>query len=254
MAINTSDSPPLHNDYSYSYLGATKLSDCSHCTSSKATKVLTAVAKMQPQSESPLFRLPPELRRMIYGYVFAAKEPASHDQGMTISEAQSAKPATDLLLTCQMIFQDAHDTFEVARTHFWTNTVFSIHLESSQALFFSRIFWDNVIDFESSPVIDSVNKLQVRELQRMQKVVIAVSVVVSVGQSMETLTPEWRLSSCCRQVHGVHKLDWILSHSALFTPQAYLSRYTMARMGKQGAKSESLVNLLEYLGSAYGAR
>jgi hypothetical protein len=252
MATSTSNSQPLHNNDAYTTLRATKLSDCSHCTSSKTTKIVTAVAKMQPQSESPLFLLPFELREMIYSYVFAAKEPTSQDRGMTIQEAQSAKPATDLLLTCQMIFQDAHDTFEVARTHFWTNTVFHVYLEPPRALDLSGVFQSRFVDGRS-PAEDSVNKLHDRELQRMQKVIITVPLTSMVGQARHHFSPDWRLNSCCRQVHGVHKLDWILSHSrdAQRTPQTYLSLYMRCRVSKRGDKSETLVSLLGYLGFVY---
>jgi hypothetical protein len=93
--LSTSDHPLLQNDHDYAFLHATKLSDCNRCASSKPAKVVTAVAKIQPQSRSRVFLLPPEIQETVYGYVFVAKEPASHDQGMTIAEAQSAKPASD---------------------------------------------------------------------------------------------------------------------------------------------------------------
>jgi hypothetical protein len=252
MATRTSNSPPLHDDDAYTALRATKLADCSHCTSSKATKIVTAVAKMQPQSESPLFLLPLELREMIYSYVLAAKEPTSQEQGMTIEEAQSAKPATDLLRTCQMVFQDAHNIFEVARTDFWTNTVFHIYLEPSRALKSSGMVRNRYIHCKS-PARDSVNELHARELQRMQKIVITAPLPRMVGQLMQDFSLEWRLSSCCRQVHGVHKLDWIFSQNHNTQRITYLSRYTTSRVGRRGDISETLVDLLGYLGIVYSA-
>jgi hypothetical protein len=113
MVTSTPDYPPLHHDRDWRRLRATKPSGCSRCASSKSPKIVRAVAKMQPQSKCGLFLLPLEIREMIYDYVFVAKEATSQYYGMTILEAQSAKPASDLLRTCQVIFQEAHETFEV---------------------------------------------------------------------------------------------------------------------------------------------
>lgn len=243
MATGTSDRPPLHNDRQYRNLGATKLSNCSLCASSKATKTVTAVGSRQPQSSCRLFLLPPELRDMIYSYVFIAQEPTSRADGMTLLEAQRAKPAIDLLRTCQVIFQEAHETFEIARTNFWSRTLFYIHMKPSPSSRISRSSRPRCITWKS-PAKDSVNELHDRELQRIQEVVVTVT---TSPERNEGYDYEWRLSSCCHQVHGVHRLDWLMSYGATSNPPGYLSMYTITTPGTRD-KLESLANLLEYLG------
>jgi hypothetical protein len=237
---STLDYPPLHHDLDYRRLRATKTLDCSRCASSKPPKIVTAIAKMQLQSECGLFLLPLEIREMIYGYVFVAKEPASQYYGMTISEAQSAEPASDLLRTCQVIFQEAHDTFEVERTAFWTKNIFYIYLRPSPVL--SRLSRPSLDELAKtrSPARDSVNQLHDRELQRIQKVIIKWR--TSYG-AIYTL----RLSSCCRSDDGVHKEDWI---SCYGSGPIHLAGYTTVRPGRW-EKPERLVSMLRFLSATF---
>ena len=250
MATSTSEHPPIHSDDDFEHLHATRLSDCSRCASSKPTKIVTAVAKMQPQNESPLLRLPAELRETVYSYVFVAKESTSHDQKMTISEARSAKPASDLLRTCQIIFQEAHCAFEVARTKYWSKTVNIIYIHLKNPPVSEKDRKQDPVRFSfrdyKSLARDSINELHDRELQHVQGVVITVTLnePTRLGVSLE-----WRLSSCCRQAHNVHKYDWVLSGTAHSVPM-YLSTHTFTRPGKSW-KPESLINMVGHLGAYY---
>lgn len=244
MTTATSDHPPFHSDQDYRRLRATRPSECSCLASSKPPKTITAAARMQPQSKCRLFLLPPELREMIYGYVFFAKESTLRNHGMTVSEAQSAKPASDLLCTCQIIFKEARDIFEVARTEFWTNTLFYIHLKPSQALRrLPQSAFRGLTNYRS-PASDSVNRLHDRELQRIQKVIITATTERSRGGW--DVTTLW-LSSCCRYVNCVHKDDWIFSYGTARDRPQYLSHYAILSPGKW-EKRGALVDMLGCLG------
>jgi hypothetical protein len=240
MITSTPDYVPLHHDRDYRRLRATKTLDCSRCASSKPPKIVTTAAKMQPQSECGLFLLPLEIREMIYGYVFAAKEPTSQYHGMTILEAQSAKPASNLLRTCQVIFQEARDTFEVERTAFWTKNIFYIYLRHSPVLSrISRPSRDELIE-SRSPASDSVNQLHDRELQRIQKVMITWPALYGASYHL-------RPSSCCCSDDGVHKEDWISSYGS---DPIYLAGYTTVRPSRW-EKSERLVSMLRVLSATF---
>lgn len=242
MAISTSQEPPLNSDHDFERLHVTRLSDCSRCASSKPTEVVAAVAKMQSQYASPLFRLPAELRAMIYSYVYVAKEPTFHEQGLTISEARSAKPASDLLRTCQIIFQEAHYTFEVARTKYWSKTVNVIHIHLKPVPKRTP-GWDpryySFRDYKSL-ARDRINELHDRELEHIQEVVITVK------YARPELTMKWRLSSCCRQSNDFHKLDWMLSRSSGSSRPKLLSKHIFTILGRS-ERSDSLINMLGHL-------
>jgi hypothetical protein len=250
MATSTSEHPPLHSKEDFERLEATRSSDCDRCTSSKPTEIVTAVAKMQPQYRSPLFRLPAELREIIYNYVYVEEEPTSHDQGMTISEARSARPASDLLRTCQIIFQEAHYTFEVARTKLWSKSVDVILIQLKNPPYLNWEPSQHPVRFSfrdyKSLARDSINELHDRELQHVREVVITVTPNEPTRSGVLTIT--WRLSSCCRQAHDGHKHDWVLSSGTGHSGPRYLSKYTFT-MPDKSVRSEGLINMVAHLGA-----
>ena len=130
---------------------------------------MTVVAEMQPQSGG-LFSVPLELRVMIYSYVFAAKEPASLTNRMTIIEAQNVEPKSALLLACQEIFREASAAFEVARTEFWTNNTLHVRLTQTHPVPFGP--WVSTECLRRQ--MNSISGLHDRELEHIKEVIVAV--------------------------------------------------------------------------------
>ncbi|KAI7176146.1 hypothetical protein KC316_g6502 [Hortaea werneckii] len=74
-----------------------------------------------------LLDLPAELRTCIYEYAFTPESPSTFN---TILERfESTAPSTALLLTNQLIHQEAHSIYQEAYRRFWTYSVSAVRTE-----------------------------------------------------------------------------------------------------------------------------
>lgn len=89
--------------------------------------------KADPQDNCPLFKLPPELRDMIYTYVFAPGQECSSDSSVAVAALGNRyykrAPSGVLLRTCRLINTDAAKTFAKAMR----NSILVIDLSSAES-------------------------------------------------------------------------------------------------------------------------
>lgn len=74
-----------------------------------------ATSQADPQDDCPLFKLPPELREIIYTYVFALGPECSADSDVAVAALRDRyyklSPSGTLLRTCRLLNTDAADMF-----------------------------------------------------------------------------------------------------------------------------------------------
>lgn len=80
---------------------------------------------MHQQSGSRLFKIPPELRGVIYGFVFAKNKP-DRKAVVPLLGLDSETLNLDVLLTCKAIYTEAVQTFLEERENYWAKTTFTI--------------------------------------------------------------------------------------------------------------------------------
>jgi len=85
---------------------------------------------MNPQTESHLFRLPRELRDVIYGYVFGD---GILDDHIHLQDAQKLAPQSALTVTCRRIHDEATELHQIAYTAYWARNVFRYAYSSAYA-------------------------------------------------------------------------------------------------------------------------
>ena len=93
-------------------------------------------ALVSDQSSCLLFRLPPELRNIIYTYVVYSKYGVPHFQWdeehnspkLDLKCAQQRAPSNELLRTCRRIYAESKGTFLEAETLFGSDTTFTLSL------------------------------------------------------------------------------------------------------------------------------
>lgn len=99
------------------------------------TKTSTIFKEMVDQDSSPLFRLPPELRSVIYAYAIEYKHHCDDEQcGSNISLLDAARtaPSNELLGTCRRIYTEGKGIFIKAQREFWSTTIFTINIAYPQ--------------------------------------------------------------------------------------------------------------------------
>lgn len=92
---------------------------------------------LDPQTASPLFSLPPELRNRIYDHIFAPVDVTLVDGELLPIDLDALKiiPTSDALLrTCRLAKQETQDIFDrsPANFRFWGHNIFVINLDDSR--------------------------------------------------------------------------------------------------------------------------
>lgn len=85
----------------------------------------------EPHDNCLFFKLPPELRDIIYAYAFTSNLQAPEDGNPPIVELgdlETTVPSSAFLLTCRQVEQEAAAIFRDAHRPLWKNVVLSIDL------------------------------------------------------------------------------------------------------------------------------
>lgn len=123
---------------------------------SKATRRnLLRTKRANYQKRSPLFRLPPELRNLIYTHVLRPEVPKnvlrsrlpveSPLEVVDLENAINIGPSNELLATCWRIYNEADGIFIASRSAFW---------ESNTILLDLRDGWEGAAVNEEKPAVD----------------------------------------------------------------------------------------------------
>lgn len=88
---------------------------------------------MNAQTHCYLFRLPRELRDIVYGYVLSRKDLESQRSGQRpvvdlYNQHGRCAPSNELLRTCRRVYDEGKDTFRREQRRFWSDSVFTICL------------------------------------------------------------------------------------------------------------------------------
>ena len=97
-----------------------------------AAQSTAASARRSSQSQSPFFRLPPELRNYIYDDVFTSSLPA---EGSQVDLLTATAPCKALALTCKRTREDSSLLYRSTYRRFWSQTCFSLVLDYKFAVF-----------------------------------------------------------------------------------------------------------------------
>lgn len=81
---------------------------------------------MNPQTQCLFFRLPRELRDIIYSHAFEIANEGVHEEPVQLNGAELIAPQPDLALTCRRIFDEAVQVHQAAYTAFWSSKTFVI--------------------------------------------------------------------------------------------------------------------------------
>lgn len=79
------------------------------------------------QSDSPLFRLPAEVRNQIYAYAMTSD--IGSDTVVHLAKTASSAPSKSLLTTCARIYFEVREMYSSAQREFWSSHVFAIELD-----------------------------------------------------------------------------------------------------------------------------
>lgn len=96
--------------------------------------------RIQTQDYSPLFRLSPELRNIIYKYVFDGRDDEcgwDEDHGcpkIDLVNASRCAPSNGLLRTCRRINSESRAFFVESERKFWSNTTFTLTFKENKSL------------------------------------------------------------------------------------------------------------------------
>lgn len=136
------------------------------------------------QNECPLFeKLPQELRDQIYEYVFTTTNDSSIHRNLATTE----RPFSNLLLTCQRMFNETSQIYEIARTQFWTENIFIIDKPTCEP--------------SAKQIVENLHD---REISLIQQIVIAVA-----RRPFDRFGGEWFLT--CR---GDCMRGWLINRSS----------------------------------------
>ena len=80
-----------------------------------------SMSGVDQQTQCGFFRLPRELRDMIYHHVF---DTGFIERHIDLREAQALAPACFLTLTCRRIHDEASSIYQPAYASYWANNVF----------------------------------------------------------------------------------------------------------------------------------
>lgn len=109
--------------------------NASHCDSTQKHSATEPVMnKLDTQEECCLFRLSPEIRNIIYGYVFSQKEDPENHTGsqqtaISLVAVRYYAPSKEVLGACRRIHNKSRGMFVKAQRDFWKDNAFAIELK-----------------------------------------------------------------------------------------------------------------------------
>lgn len=106
------------------YRGSTSVSNIEPAQHSPTTSsILITTSHTNEQTACGLFRLPPELRNVIYEFACTPRYTSDTFDFLT---ARENEPSINILLTCRLVCREAFEIYEVSRMAFWSTNAFVV--------------------------------------------------------------------------------------------------------------------------------
>lgn len=184
---------------------------------------------LNAQAGGTLFTLPPELRLIIYAFVFGHD---THQQEINFAQLARYSPSKSLLQTCQLIYKEARDLYNQAARSFWPTHTFTItaadtaitaieHLQDTELAHMQDI---RIFPEQSNVVWGPGNWEPIIELKPGPPLGWEVDVVSSPGQDAvlsEITYLRWLMKHTTSE--KIRRLDKLLDREKWATPVAKLS-------------------------------
>lgn len=86
---------------------------------------------MHQQANSPLFKLPPELRLIVYELAIGGPVASFSNQRLDLMAADEAAPSDTLSMVCKAINRETQELIHACTQAYWQTTVFQLNLDKS---------------------------------------------------------------------------------------------------------------------------